>query len=281
MEVEKIRFTKEQETMLITLYAKALESRSRQPVLSDPWAEQAIGQIDHDFAKFEIGRQEMLTFALRARNFDVQATRFLSKNPCGTVLNLGCGLDSRIYRINPSECVTWYDVDYPGVIDLRRRLYPGRSMYFLVGSPLADLSWLEKVPGDQPAFVMAEGVTMYLTEALLKQILNRIVDHFPGGEIMFDAHSKLIVDMAARSGMTLRGTGASFTWGLDRPQDIIQLEPRLQFVAQFKSSDLPDFPRMPLSSRLRVWSMELLSRFRGLHRPLLYRFPKGRESAQK
>ena len=32
---EKVYFTKEKETMLITLYARALQSRSQQPVLRD------------------------------------------------------------------------------------------------------------------------------------------------------------------------------------------------------------------------------------------------------
>jgi O-methyltransferase involved in polyketide biosynthesis len=40
------------------------------------------------------------------------------------VLQLGCGLDSRIYPVNPPPEVTWFDVDYPEVIGVRRRLCP-------------------------------------------------------------------------------------------------------------------------------------------------------------
>ena len=36
LQTEKVRFTQEKETMLITLYARSLESRSKDPVLRDP-----------------------------------------------------------------------------------------------------------------------------------------------------------------------------------------------------------------------------------------------------
>jgi O-methyltransferase involved in polyketide biosynthesis len=43
------------------------------------------------------------------------------------VLHLACGLDTRIFRINPPETVRWVDVDYPDIIALRRALLPGPS----------------------------------------------------------------------------------------------------------------------------------------------------------
>ena len=39
MATEKVHFTKEKETMLFTLYGKALQSRWEDPVLRDRWAE--------------------------------------------------------------------------------------------------------------------------------------------------------------------------------------------------------------------------------------------------
>jgi O-methyltransferase involved in polyketide biosynthesis len=273
MQAEKVEFTKVQETMLITLYARALQSRSKMPILHDPWAEEAISHIDHDFAKFKVDRSDSITFEVRAKKFDLWTAQFLANHPCATVLYLGCGLDARVYRVDPSACVSWYDVDYPEVIDLRRRLYPERSGHRMIGSTLADLSWLEDVPNDEPALIVAEGVTMYLTEDIIKQLFNRLVDHFPSGEIVFDAHSRRVVRWMARTGATLRETGASFLWGIDKPQEIYELEPRLEFVMEFKTSDLPDYSRMPFSTRTLVWIMDVIPAFRGLHRPLLYRFP--------
>jgi len=41
------------------------------------------------------------------------------------------------------------------------------------------LSWLDEVPGDRPVMIVAEGVTMYLTEEIMQALLNALTDHFP------------------------------------------------------------------------------------------------------
>ena len=48
MTTEKVRFTKELEAMLLTLYSRALHSRGEDPLLGDPQAEQAVDRIDDD-----------------------------------------------------------------------------------------------------------------------------------------------------------------------------------------------------------------------------------------
>ncbi|MGH3906454.1 MAG: hypothetical protein ACRDTE_20080 [Pseudonocardiaceae bacterium] len=48
---EKITLTGTQETMLATLYGKALDSRSPNSILRDHEADQAIQRIDYDFGK--------------------------------------------------------------------------------------------------------------------------------------------------------------------------------------------------------------------------------------
>ena len=75
-----------------------------------------------------------------------------------TVLHLGCGLDSRVFRIDPPATVRWYDVDLPDVIDLRRRLYPERHDYELIATSVTDLRWLDGIPADRPVLVVAEGL---------------------------------------------------------------------------------------------------------------------------
>src|SRR6266700_737498 len=69
--------------------------------------------------------------ATRAATFDLLASRYLADHPDATVLHLGCGMDSRVYRLDPPATVDWFDVDYPDVIDLRRQLFPERSAYHL------------------------------------------------------------------------------------------------------------------------------------------------------
>jgi O-methyltransferase involved in polyketide biosynthesis len=45
--------------------------------------------------------------------------------------------------------------------------FSGETNYHLVASPLSELKWIDKVKNNQPALIMAEGVTMYLTALAL------------------------------------------------------------------------------------------------------------------
>jgi O-methyltransferase involved in polyketide biosynthesis len=61
------------------------------------------------------------------------------------VLHLGCGLDSRVFRIDPLATVHWYDIDFPDVIELRRRLYPERHDYTLIPASVTEAGWLDAI----------------------------------------------------------------------------------------------------------------------------------------
>ncbi len=269
--LDKVQFSQEKETMLITLYARALQSRSPHPVLRDTWAEEAIHRVDYDFAKFKVGQRSSLLIAARATQLDLWTTAFLANHPDATVLHLGCGLDSRAFRVAPPPTVRWFDVDYPEVIELRQRLYPERAGYRMIGSSLAELGWLDQVPDDCPALIVAEGVTMYLTEAIMRTLLNHLVDHFPSGQMAFDVHPPQLVQWLTKSGANVRGTGATFGWGLGDPNDIKRLEPRLELISEVKAHRLVGYPRMPWTTRALVRGMDVIPALRVM-RCLLYRF---------
>src|SRR5512133_3253088 len=157
MTTDKIHFTKEKETMLMTLSGRAIQSQWKNPILRDPWAEEAMRQIDYDLSKRYgglgwrlVGDMGCTIIATRAATFDQLTTRYLADHPNAVVLQVGCGMDSRAFRVNPPASVQWFDVDYPDVIDLRRQLFPERAGYHQIGAPLEDLRWLDQVPRDRP-----------------------------------------------------------------------------------------------------------------------------------
>src|SRR5215813_1284068 len=212
MTTEKIHFTKEKETMLMTLSGRAIQSQWPNPILRDPWAEEAMRHIDYDMSKHYSSLMWRMVadigctiIATRAATFDQLTTRYLADHPDATVLHVGCGMDSRAFRVDPPASVEWFDVDYPDVIDLRRRLFPERSSYHLIGAPLSDLRWLDEVPRDRLGLLVAEGVLHYLSETEVKALLNAVVAHFPCGQMIFDICNPWIVK---RVGSNVGGTGA-------------------------------------------------------------------------
>ena len=101
---------------------------------------------------------------VRTAQYDIWASQFLAVHQHATVVHLGCGLDSRVFRLDPGPGVEWYDVDYPAVIALREKIFPTRPRYHLVATSATDPSWLDQIPADRPVLLLAEGISMYLTE---------------------------------------------------------------------------------------------------------------------
>ncbi|WP_223812839.1 class I SAM-dependent methyltransferase [Geobacillus sp. 47C-IIb] len=160
--VHNIHLENEKETLLITLYAKALDYHSKHSILNDKKSAELVNAIDYDFEKLNRFPNGNL-MVVRAKQFDTWLADFLQIHPNATVLNLGCGLDTRVSRINPSSNVSWFDVDYPEVIKIRKQFYSNRDGYEMIASSVTEEGWLEKIPSDKPVMIIAEGLLEYFT----------------------------------------------------------------------------------------------------------------------
>ncbi|MGW0231558.1 class I SAM-dependent methyltransferase [Actinopolymorpha singaporensis] len=228
-----------QKTLSPILRAKALDNRLPDPILGDRYAEQAMRGIDPDYDKRRFGTSQLgLAAVVRAKAHDDWARTFLSDHPDAVVLHLGCGLDARVYRVDPPATVEWYDLDYPSIIELRKRLLPPREHYNLIGSSVTDLAWLDRIPRGRPVLMIAEGLVPYLTEAEVRQLLTGVVDAFHAGQIQLD----LVTVWAWRTSKwdpTLRKYGVRFHCGFDDPAALAHWHPWLEYVDDAPMNDSP------------------------------------------
>lgn len=271
-----ITLTGEQETLLITLYGKAAESRLPDSLLKDRFAAEAVSRIDYDFDRLRLDRDLMIGLAMRAHIMDGWTRGFLARHPDATVLHPGCGLDSRVFRIDPGRGVLWFEIDYPEVIALRRELYPQRANCTLIGASVTDPDWLETIPRDRPAMIVAEGLLPYLPPEEVPRLLRRLVAHFPGGEIAFDGYSSLGLIFLG-SLPALRATGAKLLWPLDDPRALERLVPELVPLHEFlaydpESYDPEQVARMSWPARMAIYAFAMIPALAGMGRLLHYRF---------
>ena len=158
------------------------------------------------------------------------AKQFLSVHDRAVVLHLGCGLDSRVFRLDPALGVEWYDVDFPDVIVLREQLYPTREHYHLVSASVTDPSWLDAIPADRPALLLAEGLSMYLTESDGTALLRRVVERFPAGELQLDFWNRLGMRAQQKTNKVVRRSGSALGWAVDGPDDILARVPGVRLL---------------------------------------------------
>lgn len=213
-----IKLSNKSETLLIPLYGKALMSRNSK-IIKDKKAEEIIGKIDFDFKKLKISKKIQVFMSLRAAIIDDYTVNFIKENPDCIVLHLGCGLDSRIMRIKrKAKC--WYDLDYPEVIELKKKFFEETPAYKMIESSVTDRGWIDKVEySGEPVLIIAEGLLMYLNESEVEEFFVRMNKKFINAEIIFDAFSKTTVRLSKYQ-PSLRKTEAEILWGEDGPHEI-------------------------------------------------------------
>jgi O-methyltransferase involved in polyketide biosynthesis len=262
----KIALTPEQETLLIPLYAKAQPGN---PLFFDPKAPEILGQVDYDFTRLRVPYKTVILICQRAKKLDSVTRAFLAEHPAGVVLHLGCGLDSRFWRVDDGR-VEWYDLDMTPVIQLRQRFYPASERYHTIASSATDLEWVETVvAAGRPVLTVAEGLLMYLDEANVKRLLLRLQAAFPGCRLIADVFSRMTARSATRH-VSLKHTGATIGWGIDDPREIEGWSPGIRLLEEWFFTQDPDLDRLNPGYRLAYRLAGAFAMVRRAHRIVYY-----------
>jgi O-methyltransferase involved in polyketide biosynthesis len=240
--------------MLITLYARAQESLSENPIIKDPKAVEMIEIIKKEITgsdnlihkkilKGSYNPKLAVTMALRSRRFDQYVLDFLSKYPQGTVINLGCGLDTRFNRIDNGTLI-WYDIDFPEVIELRKQFMKENSRHIFIGNSILSRDWISKVKTGGPYLILAEGVFMYLTETDVKELFSRIQIELDHAEIVCEVTNRYWVNkmnnpwvkwkFRRRLGMT---EGSVFSFGVPDSRYFERWSQKYEFLDEWTYFD--------------------------------------------
>jgi len=218
------------DTYLAPLYWKAMESQRPDAMIKDEKAVALVTQNSLDFSRVrQIPMNELLK-AMRiifTREMDRYARDFIRRHPDAVVVHIGCGLDSRFERVDNGR-VEWFDLDLPGVIELRRKFIgdEGERYHLLACSVLED-AWLEAVKvhsprqndRSRPFLFLAETVFVYFREAQVKALVLTLRDHFPGAELVFDGWRPFEVWLGNRYLSNSQFTGL-MRWGFWRGQEL-------------------------------------------------------------
>ncbi|GAA1399746.1 hypothetical protein GCM10009613_55850 [Pseudonocardia kongjuensis] len=253
-------------TSLPAAHARARDARRRRPVAADPAAAGLADDLDLGAAP---GRADALCTLLRAAVLDHWVREFVGRNPAGTVVELGPGLDSRAGRLGTAGPAHWVDVELPEVADLRRELLPSPA-HLVAGSAL-DEDWLElagELPG--PYLVVSDQVLSLLPEQGVQRIVFTAARMLPGAE--------LVTDVLSRAAAGRLGTGPlralEVDWTCEDPRE---LEPwGLHLLDACGVGDPPAAVagRLPRTTRALAAALRATPALRG-HRLAHYRIRPG------
>jgi O-methyltransferase involved in polyketide biosynthesis len=238
-------FTPLEESLWLTLYARALDHRRPHSILGDAAADQIVRTVDYDYDNLDVDTNLVLSVALRAKKLDQVASDFLARHPDAVGLDLGAGFDTRFQRLAPPATVDWYDVDFPAVAAARQRLLPEPPNAHVIGADVTGPDWLDAVPGDRPAIIVADGLMGFLSQDELVSLWNRLVSHFPSGEIVLNSYTSLAIWIAHHARGTKTVADLVKFPGMDDPRTPEAWNPKLQLVREIVLSREPEVAEFP------------------------------------
>jgi O-methyltransferase involved in polyketide biosynthesis len=206
------------ETLLWTLYHRAIEARRPDGVLEDPRAVALVDAIEYPFAeRFGSGRGPLSQWqALRVKTFDREVARFLATHPDGTVVALGEGLETQFWRVD-NGTARWLTVDLPEAIEVRERLLGRSERQSVVAGSALDEDWMDEVDTARGVLLTAQGLLMYFELDDVERLLARCAERFRGSALVFDAVPRWLSE-ASRKGRLGKPGGYQpppWPWGLD------------------------------------------------------------------
>jgi O-methyltransferase involved in polyketide biosynthesis len=238
-------FTPLEDSLFLTLYARARDYRRPHPILGDALADRIVDTLDYDYGQLRIDTNLILNVALRAKKLDQVASDFLARHPNAIGLDLGAGLDTRAVRLDPPSTVDWYDVDFPAVAATRERVIPERPNTHVIGADVTEKDWLETIPTDRPAVIVADGLMGFLSTDELVSLWNRLISHFPTGEIVFNSYTRFDIWLARHAPGTKTVADLVKFPGLDDPREPEGWNPHLQLVREILLSREPEVAEFP------------------------------------
>lgn len=228
------------ETLLITLYIRAKDAMSSNPVINDTKAAEMIEKIDYDFRKFDNGMMSYYGVLARVKIMDEQVRKFINTNPDCVIVSVGCGLDTRFSRVDNGK-IQWYNLDFPEVIAQRKLFFEENDRVSNIPKSALDITWPKDINTDgKKLLIISEGMLMYLKESEVKQFLQILTTSFDSFDAQFDLLYKGLVNKASMHD-TLKKANAQFNWGVKDGSEVVTLCPALKQTGLINFTDALEY----------------------------------------
>jgi len=240
----KINLGDVQKTLFLPLWGRAEELRKQKPLLVDKTAIRIIEQVDFDFSEIaqNINGPVQIGWVKRSLFCDRVVKEFLGRYPEGTIVNIGCGLDTTFERTDNGK-LKWYDLDLPDVIELRSKFVQENERRRFITASFLENEWLEAIEGNGNVLFIAAGVFCYFEESEIKGFLIRLLERYPGSEILFDVMTPLGMKISNKRVIESSGLDekSRLTWGLKKTDDVLSWDPRIRLINTYHyyRTDMP------------------------------------------
>ncbi len=165
------------DTALMVAACRALEFDSPDGFVCDPFAARLAGERGMAIVR-ALPQPEMMRFGIgvRSRFMDELVLETLALEKIATVLSLGCGLDTRPWRLELPPELRWIEVDFADMLEYKNGLMSAetpRCRREFVAADANDAAQRRNIymaVGPAPALMITEGLLMYLPAATVEAL---------------------------------------------------------------------------------------------------------------
>lgn len=204
--------TEVNKTLFIPLYGKAKVSKQG-IIIKDSMAEKIWDAEGFDVRGKSKSKWLTYNMAMRAKIFDTWVEKMLSENPDALVLHIGCGLDSRAFRIS-STYKLWIDGDFPEVLEARKKYYSENEHYKMMEFNAAKAEMVGKLPDAKTVIIVFEGISMYLRNEELNAFVRALDNKYPQIHMLMDVYT-VFGAKASKYKNPINDVGVTRVWGID------------------------------------------------------------------
>jgi len=224
------------ETALITLRSRVVASQMEHPIIQDDMGAQVLRKIralipeetQKRLLDSKVPAMLVNHIAIRARKYDLYTKEFLDRNPDGLVVSLGCGLDTRYWRISDRDW-KYVEVDLPEVVIAKKEILGEQLNYPVIGCSVLDDTWVKEILAIQHENILfiAEGLFMYLPQKEVEEIFKKLSEIFSRSQIVFEViikkyttgfWKKLVETKMKRQLST--AAGSSYQFGVENAAEV-------------------------------------------------------------
>ncbi len=160
------------DTALMVAACRAHETDLEDAFVRDPFAARLAGERGKAILDgMPYANVLRMGLAIRTRFVDELLLEAVSAYQIGTVLSVGCGLDTRPWRLDLPANLRWIEIDFADVLDYKEGMMSGETPRCRRERLTADLNdpaqrgAVYEAAGTAPALMITEGLLMYLPAA--------------------------------------------------------------------------------------------------------------------
>ena len=217
-----------EKTMLLTLFAKAQHSQEKNHKFYDKKAIEVISKIEYDFTIANKDKKMKMGVIGRTIVLDDMVSDYIKKHPHCTIINIASGMDTRFNRLDNGH-IRWYNIDLENSVDFRLKYIEDSDRVKTLAYSAMDEKWANEIKIESGnVLIIIEGLTMYLQEKDVSDILKIIADNFMHCTVFMEIMPPSSVKKTKE--ISIEETNSKFTWGLQKGHELLNINPNFKWI---------------------------------------------------